>query len=230
MLAASLLDTDSDGLPDIWEEQVFHTNPTKPDTDQDGFLDRAEILSGHDPLGPKKIVDQDADRDQLVDRLELLFTTDPLVADTDSDGHRDFDEIYAGYSPTTTDPVILPKSLYIRLATQRMEQRVMNIPISSQLVSSGKSGMATPIGTYKVLSKHPRAWSNSAKLWMPYWMHFSGRGHGIHELPEWPGGRKEGQAHLGKPVSHGCVRLGIGIAKKIYDWSPVGTPIVVVKR
>jgi hypothetical protein len=230
VLAAPPLDTDSDGLPDIWEEQVFRTDPSKSDTDQDGFLDRAEILSGHDPLGPKNLVDQDVDRDKLVDRLELLFATDPLLADTDADGHKDFDEIYAGYSPTTTDPVALPKSLYIRLSTQRMEQRVMNIPIASHPVSSGKPGMVTPVGTYKVLNKHPRAWSNSAKLWMPYWMHFSGRGHGIHELPEWPGGRKEGQAHLGKPVSHGCVRLGVGTAKKIYEWSPVGTSIVIVKR
>ena len=39
--------------------------------------------------------------------------------------------------------------------------------------------------------------------------------------------RKE--SHLGKPASHGCVRLGIGPAKELYDWAPIGTRVVVVK-
>lgn len=228
--AAPLPDTDRDGIADVWETQVFHTDLALVDTDKDGYSDFQEISTNHNPAGPGDLADQDADHDGLADRLELAFGTDPTLADTDGDARKDYEEIYAGYSPTTTLPQTLPKSLYIRLATQRMEQRVMNITIASYPVSSGKPGMATPIGTYKVLSKSPRAWSNSAKLWMPYWMHFSGRGHGIHELPEWPGGRKEGEAHLGKPVSHGCVRLGVGTAKKIYDWSPIGTPIIVVKR
>lgn len=228
--AASLPDTDRDGIADIWETQVFHTDPTLSDTDRDGYGDLQEINTNHNPIGPGSLADQDADHDGLIDRLELAFGTDPTVADTDGDTRNDYEEIYAGYSPTTTEANVLPKSLYVRLATQRMEQRVMNIAISSHPVSSGKLGMATPVGTYKVLSKSPRAWSNSAKLWMPYWMHFSGRGHGIHELPEWPSGYKEGAAHLGKPVSHGCVRLGVGTAKKIYEWSPIGTPVIVVKR
>ena len=59
---------------------------------------------------------------------------------------------------------------------------------------------------------------------MPFWMQFTGMGHGIHELPEWPGGYKEGAAHLGIPVSHGCVRLGIGPAQTVYNWADKGTP------
>lgn len=228
--AADFSDTDGDRLPDVWEEQVFHTDPRQADTDHDHYSDYEEIITGHNPGGPGTLPDKDTDHDGLVDRLELAFYTDPSAADTDQDGHTDFDEIYAGFSPTSTMLTPLSKTLYVRLATQRLEQRVMNITIASYPISSGKPGLPTPVGTYKVLSKSPRAWSNSAKLWMPYWMHFSGRGHGIHELPEWPNGRKEGQSHLGRPVSHGCVRLGIGAAKKIYDWSPVGTSVIIAKR
>ncbi len=94
-------------------------------------------------------------------------------------------------------------------------------------ISSGKRGMATPTGTFKVIKKTQRAWSHKYKLYMPFWMQFTGAGHGIHELPEWPGGYKEGVNHLGIPVSHGCVRLGVGPAETAYNFSEIGTPVVI---
>jgi len=64
---------------------------------------------------------------------------------------------------------------------------------------------------------------------MPWWMQFSKSGMGLHELPEWPNGKKEGEDHLGTPASGGCVRLGVGPAKSLYDWTPVGTPVSIVR-
>lgn len=96
------------------------------------------------------------------------------------------------------------------------------------LISSGKRGMDTPQGSFKVFNKHPRPWSKKYSLYMPYWMAIVGSGlFGIHELPEWPSGYKEGQNHLGIPVSHGCVRLGVGPAERVYNWAEIGTPIVI---
>jgi lipoprotein-anchoring transpeptidase ErfK/SrfK len=94
-------------------------------------------------------------------------------------------------------------------------------------VSTGLRGMDTPQGTFKVMAKSRRPWSAKYKLYMPWFIQFTNQGHGIHELPEWPGGYKEGANHLGIPVSHGCVRLGIGPAKVVYDFAEVGTPIVI---
>lgn len=94
-------------------------------------------------------------------------------------------------------------------------------------VSTGKRGMDTPNGTFKVMGKAKRPWSKTYKLYMPWFIQFTGEGHGIHELPEWPSGYKEGTNHLGIPVSHGCVRLGIGTAKIVYDFVTVGTPLVI---
>ncbi|MDD3497941.1 MAG: L,D-transpeptidase family protein [Candidatus Moranbacteria bacterium] len=100
--------------------------------------------------------------------------------------------------------------------------------LDSFLISSGKRGMETPKGEFKISNKHPRPWSRQYGLFMPYWMAIVPSGKfGIHELPEWPGGYKEGQNHLGIPVSHGCVRLGVGAAKKVYDWAEIGTPVVI---
>ena len=100
--------------------------------------------------------------------------------------------------------------------------------LDSFLISSGKRGMDTPMGNFKVSNKHPRPWSKKYGLYMPYWMAIVPSGKfGMHELPEWPGGYKEGQNHLGIPVSHGCVRLGVGPAERVYNWAEIGTPIVI---
>ena len=44
-------DQDQDGLSDIVERSLG-TDPTKADTDGDGYDDKSELLSGHNPLGP----------------------------------------------------------------------------------------------------------------------------------------------------------------------------------
>jgi hypothetical protein len=152
---------------------------------------------------PIPIVEIDSDQDGLSDRLEIAFKTDPNNADADSDGYTDGQEVAAGYSPTSSSTTPLERSIVIRLSTQRMEQVLGGVKMAEYVVSTGKPGMRTPVGTFHVLSKNPRAWSRMAKLWMPWWMEFSVKGYGIHELPEWPNGYKEGANHLGKPVSHG---------------------------
>lgn len=100
--------------------------------------------------------------------------------------------------------------------------------LDAYLISSGKRGMPTAQGSFRIENKFPRAWSKKYGLFMPYWMALVPSGDfGIHELPEWPGGFKEGVAHLGTPVSHGCVRLGIGPAERVYNWAEIGTPVVI---
>ena len=100
--------------------------------------------------------------------------------------------------------------------------------LDSYLVSTGRWGMETPIGTHVIANKCLRAWSQKYGLFLPYWMAITpGGAFGIHELPESPDGCKDGADGLGIPVSHGCVRLGIGPAERIYNWAKIGTPVVV---
>jgi lipoprotein-anchoring transpeptidase ErfK/SrfK len=96
------------------------------------------------------------------------------------------------------------------------------------VVSTGKWSTPTPTGTRLTENKSPKAWSARYGLWMPWWQGLGG-GYGIHELPEWPSGYKEGENHLGTPVSHGCIRLGVGSAEEVYNWAPVGTPVYIHK-
>lgn len=100
--------------------------------------------------------------------------------------------------------------------------------LDSYLISSGLRGMDTPKGNFQIHNKHPRPWSKQYSLFMPFWMAITPDGkYGIHELPEWPGGYKEGANHLGIPVSHGCVRLGIGSANRVYEWAEIGIPVII---
>ena len=43
-------DSDKDGLSDYEEQKVYQTNPTKADTDNDGYKDAQEIYHGYSPL------------------------------------------------------------------------------------------------------------------------------------------------------------------------------------
>lgn len=121
------------------------------------------------------------------------------------------------------------KYIEVDLSNQQLFQMDGSQLVATRRVSTGKWSMPTPVGTFSINSKNPRAYSSTYNLYMPYWMAFIGSKYGLHELPEWADGRKEGQNHLGVPVSHGCIRLGVGDAGHVYDWAEIGTPVVIHK-
>jgi len=121
------------------------------------------------------------------------------------------------------------KVITIDLSEQKLSYFEGGFRIATITTSTGKPGYETPTGEYAINNKVDRAYSRAYGLYMPYWMSFIGSAYGIHELPEWPSGYKEGEDHLGKAVSHGCVRLGVGAAEELYQWADVGTPVVVQK-
>jgi len=153
------------------------------------------------------------------------FETLPLSA---SNGTKDFALILEQSKRTTAPKISSGKYVDINLSDQIMTLFENGKVLDAYLISSGKRGMETPKGQTKIYNKYPRAFSKSYGLYMPFWMAITADGsRGIHELPEWPGGYKEGANHLGIPVSHGCVRLGVGPAKFVYNWVEIGTPVVV---
>ncbi len=179
----------------------------------------------------------DSDADGVSDTIEKLFGTDPHKIDTDGDGYPDGIEISAGFSPTNTRPIRLEKHIVIRISKQQLEKQLGGIALETFPVSTGIKPYSTPLGTFTIKNKSKRAWSDIGKLWMPWWMQFTYvnvptkglKTVGIHELPEWPDGRKEGANNLGHPASHGCVRLGVGPAKNVYEWAPMGTKVTVLQ-
>lgn len=226
--ANKLIDSDLDMVPDQDELEIYFTDPNNQDTDGDGYSDWLELTSGYSPHNPKpiKLADNDQDKDGLSDRMELNFGSNLLNPDTDGDGYNDGDEIANGYDPRQSKPVLLPKRLEVNTGAQELDYFLGGVRLGTFPVSSGKPGMYTPLGHFAVDGKILRAWS-SWGLWMPYWMSLQNGYFGIHELPEWPNGLKEGEDHLGQPVSHGCIRLGVGPAEFLYNWTPVGTGVFI---
>lgn len=82
------LDTDEDGLSNL-EEFNNNTIPTDNDTDDDNLLDGDEVNThGTSPINA------DSDADGVDDGVEVTeYGTDPLATDSDNDGLDDYEEI-----------------------------------------------------------------------------------------------------------------------------------------
>jgi hypothetical protein len=97
--ASALVDADSDGLPQGYEEEHSLNDSFAGDATQDPDLDALTNLQertrGTDPH------DADSDDDGLLDGAEI--TTNPLVADSDGDTVLDGAEITAGTNPLAID-------------------------------------------------------------------------------------------------------------------------------
>lgn len=230
IFANGLLDTDKDGVPDQDEINIYKTDINKADTDGDGYSDWEELNNGFSPLENSglRLEEADFDNDGLTDKMELNFKTDIKTADTDGDGFLDGEEVRAGYDPLDPQRKKLDKRIEINTGKEHeLSYFLGGVKMGSFPISAGLSSMPTPKGHFKIEGKHPKAWS-SYGLWMPYWMALvpSGR-FGIHELPIWPSGYREGEDHLGKPASHGCVRVGEGSAEFLYNWADIGTPVFI---
>jgi lipoprotein-anchoring transpeptidase ErfK/SrfK len=77
-------------------------------------------------------------------------------------------------------------------------------------VSTGKAGHATPSGSFRVLlmktMHYSRKYDNAP---MPFSIFFTNNGHAIHGTTA--------LRQLGRPASHGCVRLAPRDAKALYE-------------
>jgi len=102
------LDSDYDGIEDVYEIYVYGTDPYNADTDGDALPDGYEIYyTGTDPLENDSDGDgisdgdEDSDGDGLTNAEEYALETDPIKADSDRDGLNDGEEVTI-YS---TDPL-----------------------------------------------------------------------------------------------------------------------------
>lgn len=100
--------------------------------------------------------------------------------------------------------------IQIDKSTQRMTVFVDGEKRHVFKVSTGKQGHATPSGSFRVLlmkeMHYSRKYDNAP---MPNSLFFTSRGHAIHATTS--------VRNLGRPASHGCVRLAPRDAKALYD-------------
>lgn len=91
--------------------------------------------------------------------------------------------------------------------------------------STGLPGSETPKGTFKVSSRGSWFFSQKYQEGAKYWTSF----YGDYLFHSFPMDRNKNilDYTLGKPASHGCVRMTVEDAKWIYDNIPNGTKVIV---
>ncbi|OWK27108.1 MAG: hypothetical protein US76_00595 [Parcubacteria group bacterium GW2011_GWA2_38_13b] len=125
------------------------------------------------------------------------------------------------------------KCIEINLGAQRMKIWEKNKILKEYVISSGRPSHATKAGNFSILSKWPVAYGGiPGQRWkMPFWMgiyYVGSTENGFHELP-FINGVREASSDMGKAVSHGCVRLGIGDAEEVYNFADLKTPVLIRK-
>jgi lipoprotein-anchoring transpeptidase ErfK/SrfK len=112
-------------------------------------------------------------------------------------------------APKVPNPAALTILINIDKSKQRMTVLLDGVQTYDWPVSTGKAGYSTPSGTFTALSMnkvwYSKEWDNAP---MPHAIFFMKDGHAIHGSYE--------VKHLGKAVSHGCVRISPQNATTLY--------------
>jgi lipoprotein-anchoring transpeptidase ErfK/SrfK len=103
-------------------------------------------------------------------------------------------------------------------------------PVYTFDIVSGKVDKETSVGAFKIFRKHEKYTSKTYGSEMPYTMFFTQDGKAIHGT-NMATLRSYLQTYLTESMgSQGCVGLTDDNAKLLFDWAPVGTPVVVVTQ
>lgn len=95
-------------------------------------------------------------------------------------------------------------------------------------IVTGRDGKETTAGRYSVFRKHEKYTSKTYGSEMPYTMFFTADGKAIHGT-QMATLRSYLHSYLTDSVgSQGCVGLTDDNAKALFEWAPVGTPVVVM--
>jgi hypothetical protein len=110
-----------------------------------------------------------------------------------------------------------PVVIIVSIPKQRLYVYRNGIRIGRSTISSGKSGHGTPTGVFTILEKNVEHHSSIYKgASMPYMQRLTWTGIAMHagKLP-------------GYPASHGCVRLPLDFAEKLYTVTNKGVTVIV---
>jgi hypothetical protein len=113
-----------------------------------------------------------------------------------------------------------PVVIIVSVPKQQLYVYRNGIRIGRSTISSGKSGHDTPTGVFTILQKNKEHYSSIYKgASMPYMQRLTWDGIAMHagKLP-------------GYPASHGCVRLPLDFAQKLFTVTSKGVTVVVTDQ
>ena len=104
-------------------------------------------------------------------------------------------------------------------------------------VTTGRPALATDVGAMRVLRKDApwtmqSPWPKGSPQWYPdtvvqmvLW--FTKNGEGLHDASWQPAATLGPGSQFGPFASHGCIHLPLAAVQTLFDWAPIGTPVVV---
>jgi lipoprotein-anchoring transpeptidase ErfK/SrfK len=110
-----------------------------------------------------------------------------------------------------------PLIIAISINQQKVRVYDANGFFAESPVSTGMKGHATPMGVFSIIQKHKMHHSNIySNAPMPYMQRITWSGVAMHAgvLP-------------GYPASHGCIRMPMAFAQKMWNWTRMGARVIV---
>ncbi len=137
----------------------------------------------------------------------------PSSASARSDRDANWDAVAQGRAAA------FPVLAVVALKEQRVTIYDADGPMLSAPISTGQSGLETPVGVFSILQKEAEHYSNRYDdAAMPFMERITWSGIALHagSLP-------------GYPASHGCIRLPYGFAEKLFGLTKLGMRVVVAR-
>lgn len=149
----------------------------------------------------------------LISSAGLVFTADvkPALALTDEEIAAQVEQLQQSNE----------RWLQVDLSSQRLYAWEGDTPVYAVVVSTGKPSTPTVRGVFAIQSMHRTARMRGADYDVPDvpWTMYFYRGYAIHGA-YW-------HHNFGTPVSHGCVNVAVDHAEWFFNWSSIGTPVVI---
>jgi lipoprotein-anchoring transpeptidase ErfK/SrfK len=135
-----------------------------------------------------------------------------MVAEFGRKGLKPGEYVWATAVPAEGDPRIV-----VDLLTQMAYVYRGDKLVGATTISSAKKGMVTPLGFWSILEKRPfyrsKKYENAP---MPFMQRIDGYGIAFH-----------GGNNPGYPASHGCIRLPMKFAEKLYGLTKIGSKVII---
>ena len=128
------------------------------------------------------------------------------------------------------------KAVVIRLGSQTLTAYLDGKPVRRTPVTTGRSALPTPIGSYHIIFRASpfvfhSPWPPGSAYWYPptpvtWAMDFVG-GDFLHDDPGEPSSAYGAGSEYGPYASHGCVHVPYDTMAFLYRWLPVGATVIV---
>jgi len=128
------------------------------------------------------------------------------------------------------------KAVVVRLATQTLTAYLNGKPVLKTPVTTGRPALPTPIGSFSVQFRASpyvfhSPWPEGSAYYYPptpvTWAMEFYDGDFLHDDPAEPAGDFGSDSQNGYFASHGCVHVPHDAMAYLYNWLPVGAPVIV---